>query len=297
MFLHSRNNVPRIADELCFIKPTTNAYEIFNYWAGVGEAGEVSESQVFPTKEIKQGDPKTVQVKKYGFVINVSREMVEDNQFTPIVDILGKAMRNSMDQTEEVAGMNLLNFGFNTALQTTPDGVALFSTAHVLKQGGTQSNTATAAALDLDTLWAAINQMKTTKEDSGLIASIYLPKYLVVPQDLERRANELIRSEWVPYTTENQSNEIRNLYPLQVKTSPFLTSTTAWFLLANPNEIPYHGMVKLNRETMNINALFNVKGNTEVGNAVDKDVYAWRVRARYAYAVRHWLGLNGNAGA
>lgn len=296
MVLNQRSNMPKVVDSLLRVQNTDRAYEIFTPWVGVDAAGIVGEAQIFPTKEIKQGDGKTINVDKRGFVINVSREMIEDNQFTPIVDIVGKAMRNSMDQTEELAGVNLFNNGFDSNLQTTPDGVALFGT-HLLKQGGTQSNTATAAALDVDSLWAAINQMKKTQDDSTLLSSIYAPKTLFVPQDLERRALELVQSQWVPYKTENQDNVVKNAYPLTVLTSPLLTSTTAWFLVANPSDVVYYGLVKLMREKLSINALFNVTGNTEVGNSVDKDVYSWRVRARYGLGAVHWLGLNGNAGA
>lgn len=297
MVLNSRSNIPMVADQLCRTQTTDRNYEIFNYWAGVSEAGVVSEASIFPTKEIKQGDSKTVNVVKRGFVINVSREMIDDNLFTPIVDLVGKSMRNSMDQTKERAAVNLFNNGFDANLQTTPDGVSLFNSAHVLKQGGTQTNTATAAALDIDTLWAGINTMKTTTDDSTLFASIYLPRYLFVPQQLERRALELIKSDWVPQTTENQDNVVKNTYPLQVVTSPLLTSTTAWFLVANPGDVIYHGLVNLQREALSVRALFDVRGDIETGVTIDKDVYAWRTRARYAYAAVHWLGLYGNAGA
>ncbi len=297
MTLNAKSNIPMIAKSLCKTRTTTRAYENFNAWTGVGEAAVVAESAIFPTKEIKQGDAKTVTPQKRGFVINISREMIEDNLFDDLAEIAGKSMNNSMSQTEERAGLNLLNNGFDANLQTTPDGVALFSTAHVLKQGGTQSNTATASALDLDSLWAGINTMKTTVDDSTLYSSIYLPKYLWVPQGLERRGLELVKSDWVPLLSENQDNVVKNRYPLEVVTSPLFTSTTAWGLLANPSDLIYPSLLNLQREAFNVSALFNVKGDSETGVTVDKDVYAWRCRARYAYDVTHWLGTYGNAGA
>ena len=295
--LSSKSNIAQISDRIVKTIPTERAYEIFDYWAGVDEASAVSEGGVYPEKAIKKGDSKTVDVDKFGFVTRVTREMVEDNQFTPIVDVLGQAMRNSMRQTREKQAVNLLNNGFDSATQTTPDGVALFSASHVLKQtNATQTNTATAAALDIDVLWSGINTMKTTKDDSGLYASIYEPKFLVVPQQLERRAHELLKSDWTPQITENTANVFPTLYKIDILTSPLLTSTTAWFLLAKPSDVIYYGLICLDREEFSLKPLFDVKA-AELGDSVDRDVYAWRVRERYAYDVIHWNGAYGNQGA
>lgn len=296
--LSSKSNIPLISDKIVVTKTTDRSYEKFNYWAGINETLLVSEDSVFPSKDIKQGDGQTINVQKYGVVINVTKEMVDDNEFTPIMDVVAKSMTNCMVQTRERIAVNLLNNGFDSTQETTPDGVALFSASHVLKQtGALQSNTATAAALDLDSLWAGINTMKTTLDDSGLYASIYLPKFLVVPQALERRANELIKSEWIPQTTENTANIIGSIVNLSVLTSPLLTSTTAWFLVANPAEVNYYGLIHLQRESLSIRPLFDVKGSADLGNSVDRDLYSWRAKERYNYGLVHWNGLYGNQGA
>jgi hypothetical protein len=101
----------------------------------------------------------------------------------------------------------------------------------------------------------------------------------------------------VPLSSENQDNVVKNRYPLEVLTSPLLTSTTAWFLFSNPSDLVYPSLVNLQREALSVNALFNVKGDMETGVTIDKDVYAWRCRARYAYDSTHWLGTFGNSGA
>lgn len=296
MVFEGASSIPIISDKIVKKRTTDRAYEIINRFVGVDEAAVVGENTVFPEKDVKQDTSKTVSIKKFGFVINASRELIVDNMFEPIMEVVAKAMRNSMTQTKERRIINLFNNGFTT--QTTQDGLSLFNTAHTLVQGGTQSNRAAAAsALDLDSLWSAINTMKTTSGNSTLYDTIYDPRFLVVPQALERRAKELVESEWAPQTTENQINVVRSHYPFTVLTSPLLSSTTAWFLVANPSDVLEYGVCLWQREPLSISALFDVRGDTEVGNSVDRDVYSWKARERYECDTVHWLGTYGNAGA
>lgn len=295
--LSSKGTIPIISNMLCKQETTERAYEKYNYWAGVDEVGEVAENQVFPEKDIKQGDDATITPRKFGCVINVTKELVDDNLFTPIMAVIAKALKNSMVQTKERQAVNLFNNAFDAGVQTTPDGVALASTAHILKQtNGTQANATTAAALDLDSLWGLINVAATALDDSGLYASIYIPEYAVVPQVLVRRIHELMHSDWVPQSTENTENVMKGLYQLKPLSTPLLTSTTAWFLQTNPSTLIYPNLIALEREPLSIKPLFDVKG-ADLGNAVDRDVYNWRAKERYGYGVIHWNGFFANAGA
>lgn len=295
MAFEAPESIKKISDKIFRTVKTDRAYEIVNRVVGVEEAGLVGENAAYPEKEIKQDIAKTINIKKFGFRINVSRELIMDNLFQPIQDDVSRAMGNSMTQTKERRSLNVLNNGFTT--QQAQDGVSLFNTAHPLIQGGTQSNAASvASALDLDSLWSGRNTMKTTVSNSTLYDQIYDAKYIVVPQQLERRANELVRSEWVPQSTENTANVIGSLTNLTVLTSPLLTSTTAWFLIADPSVVPEFGLRNFERESLSINALFNVQGS-EVGVAIDKDVYTWRCRERYEVDAVTWYGLYGNSGA
>lgn len=297
MFLEAKGNVPIISTNFTKVQTTTRRYENFNRWVGVGEASVVAEGANYPEKQISQATATTVTVQKFGFKINVTRELIEDNLFEPIADDVAKAMKNSMVSTRERRTMNLLNNGFTT--QVIDDGLSLFNTAHTLIQGGTQSNrAATAAALDLDTLWSGINTMQTSVSNSGLLDSIYQPKCIVGPQDLERRMNELIKSEWVPQVTENTANVVAALYPIKAYASPYLTSTTAWFLFASPSDVVEYGIIVLMREPLQIIRDFEEMGNTELGDSVSRDIFGWKCRERYETATpKSFLGTYGNAGA
>jgi hypothetical protein len=297
MAFEAPSSIKMIYPNIFKTTPTDRAYEIVNRVIGVDEASVVSENGIFPEKEIKQDSSKTITMKKFGFRISVSRELIMDNLFQAMQDDVSRAMANSMAQTKERRSLNVLNNGFTT--QQAQDGVALFSTSHPLIQGGTQSNKSSVdSALDLDSLWSGRNTMKTTQSNSTLYDQIYDAKYIVVPQQLERRANELVKSEWIPQATENTANVIGSLNGnLTVLTSPLLTSSTAWFLIADPSNVPEFGLRFFEREALSINALFNVSGDAELGIAIDKDVYTWRCRERYEVDAVTWYGLYGNAGA
>jgi hypothetical protein len=295
MAFEAKGNLPLIGDKLVRTRKTERAYEVFNRWVGVGDAVVVDESAPYPSKEIKQWTAKTVNVKKFGFRIDVSRELIMDNLFTPIVDSVGRAIRNSMDQTREKRILNIINNGFDTT--TTCDGGYLFA-SHTLVQGGTQrNNPATDVALDVDTLWAAINTMQTTVSNSSLYDSIFSPKYIVTSQTLQRRATEILNSEWIPYDVENQANTLPDLYKMTPLKSPLISSTTSWFLFADPAQLNAESLILLDREPLSIKALFDVKGDSELGSSIDYDVYSWRCRARYEADAIGWLGTYGTAGA
>lgn len=296
VFFETKNTIPSIFQDVYRTVSTERSYEQFNRVVGVDEAMEVPEGGIYPQKSIAQDTGKTVRVKKFGFVIDVSRELIMDNLFEPIQDDVSKAMKNSMTQTKEKRAINVLNNGFTT--QLAQDGLSLFNTAHTLVQGGTQSNrSATNAALDLTSFWEGRNIMQTTKGQSTLYDAIYPAKYLCGPQQLERRINELLKSEWIPQSAENTANVLTTLTSIQPRVSPFFTSTTAWFFTANPSDVLEYALRYLDRESLSINALFNITGDAEVGLSTERDVYSWRCRERYEMDAVTWYGVYGNSGA
>jgi phage major head subunit gpT-like protein len=293
-FLAQSDTVDSIGDKIAKERKTDRAYEIYNYKVGTAQAGVVGEGAIYPDQELKEGFGVTLAPVKVGFAINVSREAIQDNLFEPIAGDVGKAARRSMDQTREQSAVNLLNNGFATG--TTPDGQYLFSASHVLKGGGTQANLTTASALDVDQYWAAVNLIRTTKGESTLFNQ-WSPDYIVVPQALERKAYEILRSDKVPFVMSNTANVAMQLYKTEVLTSPFLSSSTAWFLMAKPSTLLYPALAYVNREPLALISTFNVSGNTEVGDGTDRDTVGWKVRERYVHGLTHWFGTFGNAGA
>lgn len=110
------------------------------------------------------------------------------------------------------------------------DGTALFHTNHAnLNTGGTSTLT----AANLNTALVAIRRSKFENEFTGL-----QPKFLVVPPELEATARTIMNSEWIPApgTGIGNINPFQNV--LEIIVDQWLTSTTAWYVFADPAQAP-----------------------------------------------------------
>ena len=70
---------------------------------------------------------------------SITEEAIEDNLYDSLSARYTKALARAMAYTKQVKAAAVLNQGFNSAV-TYGDGVSLFSTAHPLISGGTNSN-------------------------------------------------------------------------------------------------------------------------------------------------------------
>lgn len=110
------------------------------------------------------------------------------------------------------------------------DGTALFHTNHSnLLTGGGSGLTAG----NLNLARVAIQRSRFEGEFTGLTA-----KYLVVPPELETTAKTILNSDWIP----QPGTGIGNINPfqgsLQLIVDQWLTSTTAWYVFAEPTQAP-----------------------------------------------------------
>lgn len=108
------------------------------------------------------------------------------------------------------------------------DGVAWFATNHPLRSG-TRSNLNVSAPLTLANLDAARIQFSSTNavNHRGRRIQIF-PDTLVVPPALESTAIQLVGSQALPGTAQNDVNPQAGRY--QIVVNPYLSSSTGWFL-------------------------------------------------------------------
>src|SRR5207245_10372039 len=95
-------------------------------------------------------------------------------------------------------------------------------------------NTLCATALSPTSIQSAILNGFDLLVDDRNLPIVRTAKFLVVPPQLEKTALEIIKSQYVPFTADNQVNI--QYERLQVVVSRYLTSTTAWFVLGNTGE-------------------------------------------------------------
>jgi hypothetical protein len=215
---------------------------------------------------------------------SLTEEAMEDNLYDSLSSRYTKALARAMAYTKQVKAASILNNGFSSAV-TYGDGQALFSTAHPLVSGGTNSNRPTTGAdLNETSLEAAVIQIAGwTDERSLLIAA--KPRKLVVPPSLQFVAERLLKTELRVGTTDNDINALKSMgsIPEGFTVNHYLTDTNAWFLLTDvPNGLKH--FVRTPMQT-------GMDADFDTGNA------RYKARERYSFGVSDPLGAYGSPGA
>ena len=216
-----------------------------------------------------------------GFMI--TEEAMEDNLYDSLSGRYTKALARAMAYTKQVKAATPLNNGFSS--YQSGDGVAMFSTAHPLVSGGTNSNRPTTGAdLNETSLEAAVIAIAKWTDQRGLMIAAR-PRRLVVPPDLMFVATRILDSEQRPSTADNDINAIRNngTIPEGYRVNHYLTDTNAWFMIT---DVP-NGMKNFERAPMTT----AMDGDFNTGHVRYKD------RERYAFGVSDPLGVYGSPGS
>ena len=212
---------------------------------------------------------------------SLTEEAIEDNLYDSLSARYTKALARSMAYTKQVKAAAVLNNGF-TSGYNGGDGVPLFSSAHPLVSGGTNSNIpSTPADLNETSLEAAVIQISLwTDERSLLIAA--KPRKLVVPPALQFVATRLLDTELRVGTNNNDINAIKNngSVPEGYTINHFLTATNAWFLTTDvPNGLKHFVRIPLQN---------SMDGDFDTGNV------RYKSRERYSFGVSDPLGVYGS---
>lgn len=230
---------PKYYDRITKVKTSKKAYEESAYFAGLGLMPEKPEGENISYDSFIQGPTKRWVNKTYGLGVRISEEMIEDSLYPDVPTEMGemtKELGNSAAETLEVIIHDMFNNGTATTNHTAGDGLALFSTVHKSLNGSTWKNRSSAdGALSATTLKQGFLDFENVLSDRG-IQQVQRPKILLVPPALEFTARELVESQYDPDTGNNSVNTIQTR-SLEIIVDPFLTSTTAWFLIGDDNPI------------------------------------------------------------
>jgi len=215
---------------------------------------------------------------------SITEEAIEDNLYDSLSARYTKALARGMAYTKQVKAASVLNNGFSSSY-LGGDGVALFSTAHPLVSGGTNSNTAsTQVDLNETSLEAAVIQIAAwTDERSLLIAA--KPRKLVVPPALMFVATRLLETKLRVGTNNNDISAINNngTIPEGYSVNHFLTDVNAWFLLTDvPNGLKHFVRTPLQN---------SMDGDFDTGNV------RYKSRERYSFGWSDPLGVWGSSGS
>jgi len=271
-------------DKVFHVENSENAYEQDSSLSGFGQHEETAELQNIPFEDRVPGWEVTYTHRKYSKGASISQEMIDDNKWG-LVKKTPKALALSKMRSLEQMGADVFNFGFvagggGKAKFKGGDNQALFSTTHVNRAGDiTQSNKIT-TALSQSSLQTVSSAMKKRKDSKGMIIE-YMPSILLVPTELEYTAKIILETTQAVGNNNNDINPMHN--SLELVVWPYLTSSTAWFVLDGDAH-------ELN---------FFIRKDEGVQGPVwnfDNDSAKWKSVFRASAGFSDWMGVYGSVG-
>src|SRR3990167_336864 len=267
--------LPDVAAEIFNEEGSSKWGEQDTSFAGVGAVPESAEGEALSYENPSQGYDKTYTHLTYKLGVAFSEEMVEDEKFG-LISKTYKGLGMSMYQTTQIVCAAIFNDDFG---DTGPDGSSLFNATHSLITGGTYGNR---PATDVDLSMAGLKEMDVdlmNQVDDRNLNVFLQAETILAPPDLKQTLFELIKSQ----DRQDTANRSVNVYHENYKPIiwPYLTSTSAWFALANKSQ---HNLKKFNR----------VAPYTKSEQDFDTGDVKTKMRCRFSVGYSAWFGVWGS---
>jgi len=238
---------------------------------------DVGENQEFKNKAIPDGEFEKIRAKTKGNIINVSRQMIINddlNAFARLAGMLGRAAARSIET--DVYTLLALNAGLGPLMQ---DGLTLFHANH--------GNIGTGSAITVAGLDADRVQMAQQKEPGQNDFIDIRPSILLVPIGLGGAAKVLNNAQYNPDVTQKYAvpNIVNGMFRDIVDT-PRITGTRR-YIFAEPSEEPVIEVVFLD----GVQTPF-----LESKEGWKVDGMEWKVRMDYGVGAIGYRGALTNAG-
>lgn len=262
----------------------TGSVSDFREWSrlrggSIGNLDQVNENGEFKNKPIPDGYGEKVSVKTFGNTVNVTRQMLINDDLGYFLQITGK-MARSAARTIEQKLYDMINLNGGLGPVMTSDNKTLYHLDHGnIGPNGAYSATTIAAARDL------IAYQKDVGSNDWL--DLY-PETILVPTALRDTAIALNIND---YTNEASKFQQKNLYKglfNDIISSPRLTSPTRSYLFANKDIAPVWEVTFLN----GVQTPF-----MDEREEFDVDGKRWKIRLDFGVAPIDWKGTATLAGA
>jgi len=285
VFFEDYKDFPELFSQIFNVKGSNRAREDVSQVVGLGLMKETGENENYYTDAFLKGYNKSYLHKKWTLLVEMSEEIIEDDQ-DAVFSQVAKAMSRSVKATKETYHFNILNDGLsNIGTETTWDGESIFDAAHILVDGGSVSNYA-AADLSPANLETALTTFGDTTNHRS-IPVMTQASTLWVPSALTFRADEITGTTAVPYSADNTINSIRSTpfaTGMSWKWSPYITDPNSWFLIADKAT---HNLCSWMRRDINLGADMDFR----TGAGLRKG------SMRFVAGAGDWIGTYGSSGS
>jgi len=248
---------------------------------GYGNLSTVAEGATYASLTSPTDNEVTFAVQKRGGLEDYTLEAAINDDLGMLRRIPQKLGRAAARTLYEFVFDFLAN-GFTTVVWDV-DATAIFDATH--------NNTST-TALSETALTTAIQAIREqTEQDSGKPLGL-LPKYLVVPVELEKTAMELVGSPVTQQAARNETvaNVFLRKFNLEPIVVPYYTDANNWFVVADPSGV----------ETIEIAFLQGkqepelfIQDQPKVGSVFTADKITFKIRHIYGGDVLDYRGLYG----
>lgn len=263
------------------INPSKRAYEEDLMIAGLGTMPQKTEGSPIIYQDPIQGTKKRYTHLTYGLGFRVTMEMYEDDLYGPM-NRMAKELAKAARNVREVVSANVLNNSFSTSFVGFNTGEALCQ-SHTLIGGGSYSNTpSTQADIGIASLEAAIINFDTLVDERNMPVLI-APKWLVIHPNDRMIAEELLNSEYRPYTATNEINAVRK-FGVSYNVNHYLTDSDAWWLLGD-------------KDDHDLNFFERAATRMQNGDDFDTGDAKYKAFQRFSVGFGDWRGVYGSSGA
>jgi hypothetical protein len=173
----------------------------------------------------------------YGLAFALTKVLIEDGDHIRIGQVYSRHLAQSLIETKETLGANILNRAFTGGQFAGGDGVSLVSTSHPIVDGTFSNQLSTAANLSQTSLEQILIQVRNAVDNNGKRIRLNPLKLVVSPSNVFQ-AEVLLKSVLRAGTADNDINPIKSMGLLsggQANLSR-LTSTTAWWVQTDAPE-------------------------------------------------------------
>jgi len=218
----------------------------------------------------------------YGLAFALTKVLVEDGDHIRIGQTYARHLAQSLVETKETLGANVLNRSFNAAYPGG-DGVELVATNHPVVNGTQSNKLTTAANLSQTSLEQMLVQIRNAADNNNKRIRL-IPKKLVLGPSNVFQGEVLLKSVLRAGTANNDINPVKSMGLLDQGQANLsrITSTTAWWVETDAPE----GLKLAKRRGLEK----SMEGDFET------DSMRYKATERYAFGWTDWRGAYGTPG-